>query len=44
MMLVEFCFFCNNLLDALRKFRHNGIYEIKNTDIIANEHYRFAVI
>ena len=44
MMSVEFYFFCNNLLDALLKFSHNGIYEIKNADIIADENNRFAVI
>ena len=40
----EFYFFCNNLLDALLKFSHNGIYEIKYAYVIANEHFRYALI
>lgn len=33
---VDFYFFCNNLLDAWRKFSHNGIYETKNAKIDAD--------
>ncbi|MFT6330587.1 MAG: hypothetical protein ACJAYN_002531 [Bermanella sp.] len=44
MMPIEFYFFCNNLLDALRKFSHNGVYEITNANINDNEYWLQTII